>query len=66
MLWKRNSSEISNLFLLTTGWDEGVMGMQLGEVARLKVSLHPVQVPIWDSFGFHKHEIKAQLFVQCK
>jgi hypothetical protein len=54
------------LFLLTTGWDEGVMGMQLGEVARLKVSLHPVQVPICDSFGFHKHEIKAQLFVQCK
>jgi hypothetical protein len=42
------------------------MGMQLGEVARLKVSLHPVQVPIWDSFSFHKHEIKAQLFVQCK
>ncbi len=42
------------------------MGMQLGEVARLKVSLHPVQVPICDSFGFHKHEIKAQLFVQCK
>jgi peptidylprolyl isomerase len=28
------------------GWDEGVMGMQLGEIARLKVSLHLVQVPI--------------------
>jgi peptidylprolyl isomerase len=38
MLWKGNSSEISNLFLLTTGWDEGVMGMQLGEIARLKCS----------------------------
>ena len=27
-----------HLFLMVVGWDEGVLGMQLGEVARLTVS----------------------------
>lgn len=29
------------IFDLFSGWDEGVMGMQVGEVARLRVSFYP-------------------------